>query len=357
MAYTTIDDPSAYFHTQLYSGNSTDDRNITNDANAGDFQPDFLWIKERTDTAKHQLIDSTRGASISTLIDGSSPSAEDTDANRVQAFQTDGFQLGTASTVNASGETYVAWQWVANGGTTTSFTESGSNPGGTHQANTTAGFSIIAYTGTGSAGTFAHGMGKTPKFIIFKSRTQTERPFVPSELITGNANGGLLLDRTDAEYTLGTNNMDASQVDSTNIHVKTSGNVNTDSQNYICFAWAEIKGFSKFGTYKGNGNADGTFVYTGFKPAWVMVKRTDTAKNWYMFDNQRTPNNVIANLIAPNLNSAEDVDTGTYIDFLSNGFKLRQDFSHMNASGGTHIYMAFAESPFVSSEGIPTTAR
>ena len=168
MAYTTIDDPSEYFTTLLYTGNATDNRNLTNSANAGDFKPDWLWLKERTSTSSHQLHDSTRGSSFAVMSD--STAVEDEDANRVQAFQTNGFQVGTASTVNQNTITMVAWQWKANGGTATAtISESGNNPAAVVQANATAGFSIIAYTGTGAAGTIAHGLGVKPSYIIIKN--------------------------------------------------------------------------------------------------------------------------------------------------------------------------------------------
>ena len=357
MAYTAIDDPSAHHQTITYSGNGAS-RSITNTGNS-DLKPDWVWIKERNNAVSHRIFDSSRGATKRTFSNNTD--AESTQSTSLTAFNTDGFSLGDGGSVNGGSDTYVAWQWAANGGTTTSFSESGSNPGGTYQANTTSGFSIITYTGTGSAGTIPHGLGKRPKWISIKSRTETEGWHVISSLITGNANGGMILNATDAEYTLGTNNTDTSQIDTTNIHVKTSGNVNTDAQNYVAYCFAEIKGYSKFGSYTGNGSQNGTFVYTGFKPAWIMVKRTDAAgKNWYMSDSTRSPINVNKSFFVANSNAAEDTSgdaTDSYFDILSNGFKLRQDFSHLNASGAEHIYMAFAEHPFVSSKGVPTTAR
>ena len=350
MAYATINKPSDYFNTVLYTGDGNDDRSITGVG----FQPDFLWIKERDQTRGHALQDSTRGATK--YIGTHTSSGENTNANGVQAFESDGFQLGTDSDINLNTGTYVAWNWLANGGTTTSFSESGSNPGGTYQANTTSGFSIITYTGTGSAGTIPHGLGKRPKWISIKSRTQSESWFVNSELFTGNANGGLHFNATDAEYTGGSNNMDASSIDTTNIHVKTSGGVNTDGQDYVAYCFAEIEGYSKFGSYTGNGSSDGTFVYTGFKPAFVIVKRTDTTGNWDMFDSTRSSFNATDKALFSNLTLAE-VSGTRIIDTLSNGFKQRLNNADQNASGGTYIYMAFAENPLVGTNGIPATAR
>ena len=356
MAYTTIDDPSAHFTTTLYTGNGSDDRSITNSANAGDFKPDWLWIKERDQTRGHLLQDSTRGATK--YIGSHTNAAENTNANGVQAFETNGFQLGTDTDVNLNTGTYVAWQWIANGGSTTSFNESGSNPGGTYQANTTAGFSIITYTGTGSAGTIPHGLGKRPKWISIKSRTQTEGWHIISQLITGNTNGGMILNATDAEYTGGSNNTDTGSIDTTNIHVKTSGNVNTDAQNYVAYCFAEIPGYSKFGKYTGNENTDGTFIYTGFKPAWLMMKRHSEAGNdWIIMDSTRFTFNVVEDYVRANTTDGETDQYNIDVDFLSNGFKMKGDSGNINASSAGYVYMAFAERPFVTSKGIPTTAR
>ena len=356
MAYTTIDDPSEYFTTTLYTGNGSDDRSITNSANAGNFKPDWLWVKQRNTTRHHILNDSNRGATknISTSLNN----AESTGADGIQAFETNGFQLGTDTDVNQNSGTYVAWQWKANGGTTTSFNESGSNPGGTYQANTTSGLSIITYTGTGSAGTIPHGLGKRPKWISIKSRTESEGWHIISQLITGNTNGGMILNATDAEYTGGSNNTDTGSIDTTNIHVKTSGNVNTDGQNYVAYCFAEIPGYSKFGKYTGNENADGTFVYTGFKPAWIMMKRhSDAGNDWIVMDTTRFTFNVVEDYLRANTSDAETDQYAIDVDILSNGFKMKGTSGNINASSAGYVYMAFAEHPFVSSKGVPVTAR
>ena len=351
MAYTTIDDPSAYFTTLLYTGDANDNRDLTNDANAGDFKPDWLWLKERSSTSSHQLHDSTRGTSFAVMSD--STAAEDEDANRVQAFQTNGFQVGTASTVNQNTITMVAWQWKANGGTATAtISESGNNPAAVVQANPTAGFSIITYTGTGAAGTIAHGLGARPKFIIIKNRDANEGWHINGELLTGNANGGFHFN-TDAEYTGGSNNSTASSIDANNIHVISSGNVNTNAQKYVAYVFTEKQGYSKFGTYVGNGNADGTFIYTGFKVAWIMFKKATSTSDWYIYDNKREGYNVDNDHLLANSTAVEA--TADEIDMLSNGFKLRIATDPNVAEA--YIYMAFAEHPFVSSEGVPTTAR
>jgi len=352
MAYTTIDDPSAHFQTLIYSGNASSSRALTNDGNS-DLQPDWVWIKERTSTSAHKLLDSTRGVGLAL---GSNTDSADESFAFLSSFDSDGFTIGTSDgSTNASGDTYVAWQWKANGGTTSS--NSNGSITSTVQANTTAGFSIVTWTGTGSNGTIAHGLGVVPQLIISKSRGHGENWAVYHQ----NSNSTpedyyLALDDTRAATDSAVVWNDTAPTSSV-ISIGTQDKINKSGSTHIAYCFNEIKGYSKFGSYTGNGSTDGTFVYTGFKPAFVIAKRTDTAKNWYMFDNKRTPFNVIANLIAPNLSSAEDSGTGTYIDFLSNGFKLRQDFSHLNASGSTQIYMAFAEHPFVSSKGVPVTAR
>jgi hypothetical protein len=344
MAYTTIDDPSAYFTTLLYTGNATDNRNLTNDANAGDFKPDWLWLKERSSTSSHQLVDSTRGSSLAVMSD--STAAEDEDANRVQAFQTNGFQVGTASTVNQDTITMVAWQWKANGGTTTTNDASATGIGNTdsvYQANTTAGFSIVTFSGTGSGMTVAHGLGGTPTLIISKARNDTENWAVHTTVIDGSLDY-LRLSETDAAGNSGFS-LPTSTVFGYN-----------GSNNYVAYCFRSIPGYSKIGKYVGNGNVNGTFVYTGFKPAWVLVKSVDVAQSWQLSDSARNPSNVVNRRLAPNDASAEST-AHSWIDFLSNGFKIRINDAAYNNNGQKYVYMAFAERPFVTSEGVPTTAR
>jgi len=353
MAYTTIDDPSEYFTTTLYTGNGNDNRGITNSANAGNFQPDWLWYKERSSTSSHRVFDSSRGASK--RIEPDTTTQEETDTSNQKSFDSNGFTVGTSGSTNANGDTYVAWQWKANGGTATAtISESGSNPAASVQANTTAGFSIITYTGTGSQGTIAHGLGATPKFIVAKNRDAGEGWIIDSSIITGNSNGTLHFN-TDGEYTGGSNQFGAHS--STNITIKTAGNINTDGQKYVAYCFAEKQGYSKFGFYEGNGNNDGTFVYLGFKPAWFMCKSIDTANSdqgWNIFDTKRDGYNVDNDQLLANDGGAEV--TTDRLDILSNGVKMRNSGTQTN-SAQTYIYIAFAENPFVSSKGVPTTAR
>jgi len=370
MAYTDIDDPSAYFTTLLYTGNATDNRNLTNDANAGDFKPDLLWIKERSSTSSHQLVDSTRGSSFALMSD--STAVEDEDANRVQAFQTNGFQVGTASTVNQDTITNVAWQWKANGGTTTTNDASATGIGtidSVYQANTTAGFSIVTYTGTTSAGSIAHGLGAVPKMIIVKNRQDgAENWAVQSPTASDPWTDYMYLDLPNAlDDNAGLWNDTAPT--STVFTIGTSGVV-SQAENHVAYCFAEKQGYSKIGSYVGNSNADGTFVYTGFKPAWIMIKHTGSFggdqqyATWGIWDNKRATSNVVTQATMLTANNAyvegnrgnNSSSTLVALDMLSNGFKIRNTSYEVNQSG-TYIYMAFAERPFVTSKGTPTTAR
>ena len=354
MAYTTIDDPSAYFQTALYTGNGGS-HTITNDGNS-DLQPDWLWIKARNATLNHQLHDSTRGADKG--LNSNNTNAEYTDANAVTGFTSDGFTMNNSyGSHNSGSNTYVAWQWKANGGTRTTFTESGNNPGGGYQANATAGFSIIDYTGTGATGTVAHGLGVTPKVAIIKDRDNSTHWIYATTTVDGS-NDALYLETTGAKFD---SNSDI-DITFTSSNVQLANNwtdVNGDGTKYIAYVFAPIQGYSKFGSYVGNGNADGPFIYTGFKPAWVMFKKSSGADGWGIFDNKRGYQNATNPLDAylqPNNSNAESGESDS-IDFLSNGFKWRISSGFRNESGSTFLYMAFAEHPFVSSDGVPTTAR
>jgi len=356
MAYTTIDDPSKYFHTLLYTGNATDNRNLTNDANAGDFQPDWIWLKERSSSSSHQLMDSTRGSTPAVFSD--SYSLEDDDANRLQAFQSNGFQVGTASTVNQDGITMAAWQWKCNGGTTSTNDASSTGVGSIDsviQVNTDAGFSIVTYTGTGSNGTVAHGLGAAPDLVLVKNRSANDHWASHWQSTLGNTNSLRLNTNIAYNDSNGAGYWNDTSATSTTVSVGSRVETNQSNKNYIMYCFKNIQGYSKVGKYTGNGNANGTFTYTGFKPAWIISKRTDANADWHMYDNKREPDNPLSLTIFPNGSSGEV--SGDALDFLSNGFKQRNTGAEQNADGGTYVYMAFAENPFVSSTGTPTTAR
>jgi hypothetical protein len=351
MAYTTIDDPSAYFHTQLYNGNGSS-QSITNDANAGDFKPDWLWTKSRNDAFDHITRDSSRG--VSKRLITHSTAAEDS-ASGTTSFDTDGFTLDSTNTVNKSTDNYVAWQWKANGGTTANNT-SGDIGTSVVQANTTAGFSIVLYTGNNTGGsTVGHGLGGVPEWIIAKSRA-ADKPWVVYHVSMGNTKS-IKLNANNAAAT------DSSAWTNTTPSSTTFSLGNGDSNHtgtMVAYCFRSIQGYSKFGSYTGNGNADGPFVYTGFAPAWIMFKRIDGGtQNWFILDNKRDDGmNPRNSYIMPNQSNAEDANNSTVdTDFLSNGFKLRATTGAMNGNNETFIYMAFAEHPFVSSEGVPVTAR
>ena len=337
MAYTTIDDPSAHFQTITYSGNGAS-RSITNTGNS-DLKPDWVWIKERNNAISHRIFDSNRGATKRMFSNNSD--AESTQSNSLTAFNTDGFSLGDGGSVNGGSDTYVAWQWAANGGTTSSNTNGTITT--TVQANTTAGFSIVTFTGNGASQTVGHGLNQAPVLTIRKRRNTTGDWFVHTNIFDGGMDY-LKLNTTGASSSSLAN------------FTSTTGGADDNSDQYVVYFFHSVKGYSKIDTYTGNGNANGAFVYTGFKPKWLMTKNTNgTAANWHIYDSERNTSNVIGEQLYANLNNAGA--DATDLDFTSNGFKWRRDVVGGNASGTTYIYMAFAEHPFVSSEGVPVTAR
>ena len=354
MAYTTIDDPSAHFQTTLYSGTGST-ASVTNGGNS-DLQPDWVWIKARNATRDHRLLDSTRG--VQKELVSNNDAVEYTESTGLTAFQSDGFQHGGANGYGASGENYVAWQWKANGGTTTTNDASSTGVGGldsVYQANTTAGFSIVTYTGSGSNTTVAHGLGNVPEVIIFKKRTDDTEDWLVYHHTQGNASAGKL--NTNAAWETGSSSLfDSTTPTSTVFSIKTNSKVNDSSDTYVAYCFSEVQGYSKFGNYTGNGNADGAFVYLGFKPALIIVRATDT-DNWRMYDHKRAnAHNVIDVRIIADTTAAESQDDNE-CDFLSNGVKFRSSSGGVNSSGQAYTYMAWAEHPFVSSKGVPTTAE
>ena len=350
MAYTTIDDPSAYFHTQLYTGNGSSGLSITNDANAGDFQADWLWIKPRSASDNNVVFDSSRGEDKQLKTNGTD--AEDTHSPARVTFESDGFDLDTTDgNYNGNGTTYVAWQWKANGGTTT--TNSNGNIDTTVQVNTTAGFSIAQCEGANSTATLGHGLGAVPELIISKC-IDTSQEWGVYHKDVGN-DDYLHLNESAAEQDNAAYWNDTTPT-STVWSVGNSGPTNDNGDTMIAYVFTPIQGYSKFGSYTGNANADGPFIYTGFKPAWVLVKViTGSNRDWRIIDNKRDTYNLSTTELKPNSNAAETT-SGMQLDLLSNGFKVRTSSTSCNDSE-TYIYMAFAEHPFVSSKGVPVTAR
>ena len=348
MAYTDIDDPTLYFSSTIWTGNGVDDRNIVIDGTG--MQPDFVWIKSRNDTDNHRLVDSVRGATKHMESDGSG--AEQTSSN-VKTFTSTGVTLSTNGAVNANSELYASWAWKA-GGSASNNTDG--NTTTSVSVNQDAGFSIMKYAGDGNDSTIGHGLGAKPEYIIFKETDGTESWRVHSIYTPNNVSNTLALNLNDAAFS---QSNWISAISNTTISIGTDSSFNTDGNNYIAYAFAPKQGYSKFGSYTGNGNADGSFVYLGFKPAWVMVKRSSGTGHWMILDNKRSASggfNVLGERIKANATDAGATDV--YMDFLASGFKFRTTTAtSWNDSGSTYIYMAFAENPLVTSTGVPATAR
>ena len=354
MAYTNIDNPELYFQCKTYTANNGT-QSITFDGSE-DMQPDWSWIKCRSQAYNHALFDSVRGTTK--LIRSNQNTAEETHSGTLSAFNSDGFSLnGNDAFTNNGSETYVSWNWKA--GTSFSNDASATSVGSIDSAgsvSTTAGFSIIRFGGTGSLGTVAHGLGAVPHAIFFK-RLDTTGAWASYHKPLG-ATKYMRLDSNSIQITA-SDEFNDTEPTSTVFTVDTDGGVNASgTNNMIAYCLAPIKGYSSFKSYKGNGSSDGTFVYTGFKPAWIMIKKaTGSANNWYMMDNKRTPHNVSVKYILADTSAVEETGSGQERDFLSNGFKIRNSNNGLNTSGETYIYLAFAESPLVNSKGVPTTAR
>jgi len=348
-----IDKPSDYFNTKLYTGTGST-LNITGVG----FQPDLVWTKLRDTTAEgdmdHALVDSVRG--VTKTLRSNTTAAEGTEANSLTAFGSDGYTVGNNGKFNySSSDIYVSWNWLA-GGTASSNTDGSITS--SVSANQDAGFSIVSYTGTGANATVGHGLGSAPRMMIFKNRDEgAEGWFVYHESI-GNTKR-LLLNETGAATTSSTFFQDTSPTSSIITLGSNHGCNGPDAM--ICYAFAEKQGYSKFGSYTGNGSTDGPFVYTGFKPAFVLGKRTDSAGGWWLSDNKRSLGfNLNDEYLVADSSNAEQDDGSFASDFLSNGWKARYNNGNFNASGGSYIYMAFAENPFVTSTGsgsLPATAR
>jgi len=334
--------PSDYFNTVLYTGNNSGGgtQNIT----SLNFKPDWIWLKGRSNTRSHQLIDAVRGKTKK--LTANETASEGTNANFITDFLSNGFGIGNDNGVNADSETFVAWSWLGANGTASN---SDGSITSTVSANTTAGFSIVSYTGTGSSTTVGHGLGSVPDLLIIKRRNSAREWYVWNSVSAGT--GYLYLNDTAALNTDANRNdrigNGSSYVAPTAslITLGTSGDVNGSSDTYIMYCFRSIEGYSKIGSYTGNGSTDGTFVYTGFRPAFVLVKKSSTTGSWGMFDNKRDPDNVVKGQLYANLTNAESTATEE-MDFLSNGFKTRSTGSLSNDDGATVVYMAVAEMPF-----------
>jgi hypothetical protein len=351
MAYTDIDNPSeTAFNTVLYTGNAS-----TNAITGVGFSPSLVWAKARNNPYSNTLYDVVRG--VTKRLYTNLNYVENTEANSLTAFGSDGFTLGSDGGSNVNSGTFVSWNWKAG----TSFSNDASATGigsidSTGSVNTTNGFSIISYTGNGTANqSVAHGLGATPKIILIKNRTTASHWCMTNPRFVSVSDPNILYLQVTAAEADDTNINGTTAPSSTVFGVDDYGAVNTSGNAHIAYCFTPIQGYSKFGSYTGNANADGTFVYTGFKPAFVMIKRSsDGTNDWTIFDNKRPGYNLINKALYPNGSWAEG--TGDALDFTSNGFKWRTAAAPYNASA-TYIYMAFAENPFVTSTGVPATAK
>ena len=346
MAYTTIDKPTDHFSTTLYTGNNTYPRSLTGFGH----QPDFVWFKHRGIAYWHQTYDSVRGTGTGGGVLYTNRQDAQDDTYKVNSFDSDGVTIPSAlGAINDSGNV-VGWSWKANGSSTSS--NSDGDITSNISADTTAGFTVGKFTGTGSTSTVGTGLSDTD-IVFLKNRGRASTNWVVyHKLIDGSYDYNYLNNNNAGANSSLTHTM------TNTFKVGTNNDTNNSSDEYIFYAWQSIKGFSKFGKYTGNGDNDGPMIFTGFKPALVITKRFDGAGDLAMMDHKR-PNefNVVQNYLKAQEVDAEQTDDSFNIDIVSNGFKCRYNNGNYNASGGSYIYMAWAINPFVSSGGVPTVAR
>ena len=339
MAFTTVNKSTDYFNTKLWTGTGSE-LAIT----GINHQPDMVWVKRR-EVKDHNLYDAVRGATKP--IYPNDTSGEDTDAQSLKSFDSDGFTLGTATNVNASGGTYVSWNWKAGGGAGSANNDGSINTTST-SVNTAAGISISKFTATGSAATIGHGLGVAPKWIMVK-RTDGSAAWQVYHAGIG-ATKYLELNESQTENAASNRWNDTAPTST----VFSIGSEWGSSQTLVAYAFAEKPGFSKFAYWKGNNNANGTFIYTGFKPAFFISKGANVGQNWFMYDNKRSPINTVNKYVYADGNNAET--TGSNVDFLSNGIKIRTTSAGLNGNN-TYCGIIFAEAPLVGSNNVPVTAR
>ena len=334
MAYTAIDNPAAYFNTVLYTGDGVAIGSGGNTITGVGFHADFTWIKRRAGSTDHNsLFDAVRGA---TQILHSNTTDADSDNNEtLTSWNSDGFVLGNVGEVNGDGQTQVAWNW---------------------KESATAGFDIVVMEGTGSARTQAHSLSAIPHFMVVKSIDDADNWFVYHHQNTAAPETDKLkLDETAATADDNTIWNDTAPTSSV-FTVGTTNGVNKDDSDFVAYLWAEKQGFSKFSKYTGFGNAENVFVYCGFRPAFILLKQSSGAgEDWIIYDEHREPYNGDVNRLRASANSVESSDS--YIDITSTGFKCRTTDGTVSGNGDVHIFMAFADSPIVNSEGVPNNAR
>ena len=347
MAYISFK-PSDHFNTKLYSGNGS-----TNAQTGVGFQPGWIWIKNRDGgggSHDHYVFDQVRGTTK--YLRPNETNGQGT-ASGVTSFDSDGFTLGSSDGMNENGRTFVSWNWKANG-------QGSSNTDGSintlyTSANTTSGVSVSTWNGTGSNGTIGHGLGKVPKMLIIKRTDGTQAWMVYHTAPGNNSEGQITTSAFSASSTAWQDTDPTSSV----FYVSGSAgdSVNASGYAYVGYAFAEVKGFSKIGKYVGNGSADGPFIYTGFKPSFVIIKNISATESWYILDDKRPGYNTNNYYLVPNNNGAEGTSTSLATSLVSNGFKIENSDTSMNTNGQNYIYMAFAEEPLVASNGTPATAR
>jgi hypothetical protein len=344
MAYTTINKGSLYYNGKLYTGTGSS-LSVTGVG----FKPDWVWIKSRSAATGHGLYDAVRG--VQKQIESNNADAETTETTGLTAFGADGFTVGALAQLNTSAATYVAWNWL---GANTTVSNTSGTITSTVSANPTAGFSIVSYTGNGTGGaTMGHGLGVVPRMIIVKNRTALAWRVYHASL--GNTQF-LTLD-TDVAAVTANDVWFNTTPNSSVFTVGSATNVNGNTNALIAYCFAEVKGYSKINSYIGNNSTNGPFIYTGFKPAFIMIKSSSSARSWMIFDNKLNPNNLSSQSFEADTADAEETGTNAIIDILSNGFKMRGAGENINDLSIIYTYVAFAENPFVTSTGVPVTAR
>jgi len=362
MAYTTIDAPTNFFDTLTYTGDSSTNQKIS----GLDFQPDYVWVKIRSTAHPHTNIDSVRGANK--YLKANETAAEQTDPQYgyLSTFDNDGFTTQKGShanpyNINQTGQTYVGWCWKAG----TSFTNDASSTGigdidSAGSVSTDAGISICSFTGNGSnSQTVKHGLSQAPEFIILKARGQGTYGWITYDAING---AGKYMNLAATHAAVSDTGMWSNTAPTSSVFSLSNGGntaiTNPNTVTMISYCFHSVKGYSKIGSFIGNGSTNGPFLHCGFSPAWFLVKRTNGANSWYLYDNKRPGYNLIGSTLSPNTNGTEIISSSyNSVDFVSNGVKIRQSNADLNTNGSTYIFMAFAESPFVNSNGVPTNAR
>ena len=335
--YTQIDNPELYFQTKLYTGQASSQGDGTTTAitfdGDEDMAPNLIWIKNRDGTDWHDVTDSVRGVAKS--IFPNNDDAEEAAATSVTAIGSDGFTVGSSDQVNDASDKYVAWCW---------------------KESADAGFDILTFEGNSTDDTdISHNLSAVPHFMIVRNFDADKEWCVYHHKNTSAPETDQLVLNTNAATTDSDDKWSDEAPTSSVFTVGDSSQLNASGNTSIGYLWSEKQGFSKFGSYTGNGNADGTFVYTGFRPAMVIIKVTSTTSSWRIYDAKRDIDNPCNTRLLPNEDGADS--TETLFDLCSNGFKLRTSDSATNGSGSTYIYMAFAEAPFVNSKGVPCNAR